>query len=143
MPSIFTRIIQGELPGRFVWRDPHCVAFLAKNPLKPGHTLVVPLRELDHWVDLPAELAQHLFGVSQSLARALQHAFRPQKVGLMIVGLEVRHVHVHLVPIETVRDMDFGNQDPAPRDADMDAAAERVRGALRELGLERGASAIR
>lgn len=143
MPSVFTRIVKGELPGRFVWRDAHCVAFLARNPLKPGHTLVVPIREVDHWIDMEVELTQHLFGVSQSLGKALQHAFRPKKVGMMLVGLEVLHAHVHLVPIDSVRDMDFDNQDPSPKDADLDAAAERIRAALKELELDKCAQAIR
>ena len=143
MPSVFTRIIKGELPGRFVWRDQHCVAILSKNPLKPGHTLVVPIREVDHWIDMPVELTQHLFGVSQTVGKAIQHAFQPKKVGMMLVGLEVLHAHVHLVPIETVRDMDFDNQDPSPKDADLDAAADKLRASLKALELDKGAQATR
>src|SRR3954470_2492943 len=75
MTTIFTRIIEGELPGRFVWRDDRCVAFLSINPLQPGHTLVVPLAEVDRWTDLEAELAQHLMGVSHTIALAQQEVF--------------------------------------------------------------------
>ena len=63
MPSVFTRIIEGELPARFVWKDDRCVAFLSHRPLRPGHTLVVPRLEIDHWVDLEPELLGHLMGV--------------------------------------------------------------------------------
>ena len=133
MATLFTKIIDGELPGRFVWRDPHCVAFLSIHPLRPGHTLVVPRAEVDHWIDLePAALA-HLMGVSRAVGTAIQHAFRPAKVGVMLAGLEVPHTHVHLVPIDSVHDLDFANQDPNPKPEDLDRAANAIRAALRAL----------
>jgi histidine triad (HIT) family protein len=132
--TVFTRIIQGELPGRFVWRDERCVAFLSINPLRPGHTLVVPVEEVDHWLDLDDDLARHLMGVSQVVGRALRAAYRPERVGLVIAGLEVPHTHLHVVPIRDMGDLDFANADPSPDPADLDDAAERVRSALRDLG---------
>jgi histidine triad (HIT) family protein len=134
MPTIFTRIISGELPGRFVWRDDVCVAFLSINPLRPGHTLVVTLAEVDHWLDLEPEVNAHLMRVAQEIGRAQQRAFHPERVGLMIAGLEVPHVHLHLVPIDGVHDLDFANAalDPDPRD--LDASAIALRSALRDLG---------
>jgi histidine triad (HIT) family protein len=123
--SIFTKIIKGELPGRFVWRDDRAVAFLTIQPLKPGHTLVVPIDEVDHWLDLDPELARHL---------AIDRAFEPEKVGLIIAGLEVSHVHLHVTPIHALQDLNFANADWNPDPADLDAAAEKIRGALRELG---------
>ncbi len=134
MASVFTRIIQGELPGRFVWRDEQCVAFLSINPLQPGHTLVVPVEEVDHWVDLEADLARHLMGVAHAVGRALQEAFHPQRVGLMIAGLEVPHTHLHVVPIRDMRDLDFANAAHDPDPAELDAAAGRIRDALRRAG---------
>lgn len=134
MPSLFTRIIRGELPGRFVWRDPHCVAFLTIAPLRPGHTLVVPIREVDHWLDLAPELATHLMSVSQKIGNAVQAAFSPVRVGLMIAGLEVPHVHLHLVPIHELRDLDFARADKSPSPAALDEAAEKLRAALRSAG---------
>jgi histidine triad (HIT) family protein len=133
--TLFTRIINGELPGRFVWRDDHCVAFLSINPLRPGHTLVVPRREVDHWIDLDPNLAQHLTTVAQSVGRALQQGFKPVKVGLMIAGLEVPHCHIHVVPIDAINDLDFANQDRNPQPADLDRAADTIRNALRCLGF--------
>ncbi len=134
MASIFTRIIEGELPGRFVWRDEHAVAFLTINPLRPGHTLVVPRLEVDHWLDLEPALARHLMRVSQQVGQAIQRGLRPTKVGLIIAGLEVPHVHLHLVPVHDLRDFDFSRADKSPKPEVMDAAAESIRTALRELG---------
>ena len=135
MTTLFTRIIDGELPGRFVHTDERCVAFLTIAPLQPGHTLVVPRDEVDHWIDLPPELASHLMLVAQKVGRAIQSAFQPAKVGIAVVGLEVRHVHIHLVPIDSIGDMDFSRQDRAPDPAMMDSAAERLREALGKLAL--------
>lgn len=130
MPSVFTRIITGELPGRFVHHDDRCVAFLSINPLRPGHVLVVPRAEVDHWIDLEPDEWRHLTTAAQRLAVALQHAYAPTRVGMMLAGLEVPHVHIHLVPIDGVHDLDFGNADPDPDPADLDAAAERIRAAI-------------
>lgn len=135
MSSVFTRIIAGELPARFVWSDERCVAFLTAAPLRPGHLLVVPRTELEHWLDLDARELVHLTTVAQQIGRALQRAYQPAKVGMMIAGLEVAHVHLHLVPIDEVTDLDFARADPDPDPADLDAAAERVRAALRDLGF--------
>jgi len=135
VPTLFTRIIDGELPGRFVWKDEHCVAFLSINPLQAGHTLVVPRAEVDHWLDLEPALTAHLTRVSQTLGRALMTTFQPVKVGMMIAGLEVPHVHLHLVPIQGLRDLNFANADPNPNGADLDDAADRIRATLREQGV--------
>ena len=134
MASIFTRIIQGELPGRVGWRDERAVAFMSIAPLQPGHTLVVPVDEVDHWVDLDPDLLNHLMSVSHTIGRAIQTAFGPEKVGMMLAGLEVPHTHVHLVPIRGVHDLDFSNADHAASGDDIEAAAERIRAALRDAG---------
>lgn len=136
MPSVFTKIITGKFPGRFVWRDDHCVAFLSIAPLRAGHTLVVPIDEVDHWIDLDPDLLAHLSTTAQTIATAQQRAFSPVKVGLMVAGLEVPHVHLHVVPIDGVNDLDFGNADHDPDPAALDDAAERIRVALRELGAQ-------
>ncbi len=134
MTTIFTRIIDGELPGRFVWRDDDCVAFLSIAPLREGHTLVVPRAEIDHWLDLPTPLAEHLMAVAHEIGRAQMDAFAPTRVGLIIAGLEVPHTHLHVVPIEAERDLNFANADiAAPGDA-LDGAAARLRDALRARG---------
>ncbi|MGH7458203.1 MAG: HIT family protein [Longimicrobiaceae bacterium] len=134
MPTIFTRIIGGEIPGHFVWRDEHAVGFLSINPLRPGHTLVVPRQEVDHWIDLDDTLAAHLFTVARSVGQAQERAFKPARIGMAILGMEVPHVHLHLVPIQRESDMHFSNADPHPDADGLDRAAEQIRAALRELG---------
>jgi len=134
MPTIFTRIIEGELPATFVWRDRRCVAFLTINPLQPGHTLVVPVEEVDHWIDADPDLTSHLAAVAQSIGRAQQAAFSPTKVGLMIAGLEVPHLHLHVVPIRDVHDLDFANAATSVDPAELEAAATAIRSELRAAG---------
>lgn len=136
MASLFTKIIAGELPGRFVWRDQRAVAFLTIAPIKPGHTLVVPIDEVDHWLDLEPALAEHLMRVAQSVGKAIQHGFDPLKVGMMIAGLEVPHTHLHVLPIDSLGDLDFRNQDQNAKPADLDRAAATIRASLRALGYD-------
>jgi histidine triad (HIT) family protein len=130
MPTIFTRIIEGELPGRFVYRDDRCVAFLSIAPLQPGHTLVVPIEEIDHWIDAEPGLNAHLLAVAQRIGQAQQQAFEPTKVALLVAGLEVPHLHLHVVPMHTEADLHFGNADTNPDPAALDDAADRIRTAL-------------
>jgi diadenosine tetraphosphate (Ap4A) HIT family hydrolase len=130
MATIFTRIIEGELPGRFVHRDDRCVAFLSIAPLQPGHTLVVPIEEIDHWIDADPELTAHLTRVAQRIGIAQTRALSPNRIALIIAGLEVPHLHLHVVPIRSEADLSFANADPSPDPADLDAAAEAIRQAL-------------
>jgi histidine triad (HIT) family protein len=134
MSTLFTRIIEGELPGRFVWRDERCVAFLSINPLQPGHTLVVPISEVDQWTDLPADLVEHLMRVAHVIGQAQVETFAPARVGLVIAGFEVPHCHVHVIPTRSMADLDFANavQDPDP--TALDDAADRLRSALAGAG---------
>ena len=134
MPSVFSRIIDGELPARFVWKDDLCVAFLSNRPLRMGHTLVVPRRQVDHWTDLEAELRDHLFATAQRLGRAVKDAFGAARAGLVIAGLEVPHCHLHVVPVDRLSDLDFSRQDPNPDPAEMDQAAAAIQSALQQLG---------
>ncbi|MEO7428148.1 MAG: HIT family protein [Acidimicrobiales bacterium] len=134
MSTLFTKIIQGDIPGRFVWRDDEVVAFLTINPITPGHTLVVPVAEVDHWLDLPTPLAERCIAVAQVIGRAQMAAFTPARIGLIIAGLEVPHTHLHLIPIEREADLSFAKADPSPDPTALDTAAERIRTALRELG---------
>ena len=107
MSTIFTRIIAGEIPGTFVHRDERCVAFLSINPLAHGHTLVVPVDEIDHWIDIPADLSAHLFDVARRVGIAQQAAFGCERVGLIIAGYEVPHAHIHVVPTMHMGQLDF------------------------------------
>ena len=134
MATIFTRIINRELPGTFVWRDDTCVAFMSINPLQRGHTLVVPVAEVDHWIDLAPELSAHLFDVSRRIASAVSDAFQPVKVGMLIAGLEVPHTHIHLSPIFELHDLDFANAARTSDPDELEAAATLIRTALTEAG---------
>lgn len=130
MTTIFTRIIEGEIPGRFVWRDDRCVAFLSIAPLRPGHTLVVPIAEVDHWTDLEPDLAAHLMTVARTVGRAQRAAFAPARIGLIIAGMEVPHCHLHCVPIDREQDLSFANADTAASAESLDQAADRLREVL-------------
>jgi diadenosine tetraphosphate (Ap4A) HIT family hydrolase len=134
MPTIFSRIIAGEIPGRFVWRDDQAVAFLSIEPMRPGHVLVVPRAEVDHWIDLEPELAAHLFTVAQQIGRAQQAEWNPRRVGVLIVGDEVPHVHIHVVPINAPGELSFAGVDRSPAPDALDDAAGRIRARLREMG---------
>ena len=133
-PSVFTKVIRGDFPGRFVWRDDDVVAFLTIAPMRPGHTLVVPVEQIDQWTDLSPELWARVAEVQLAVGRAQMAAFSPVRVGTIIAGLEVPHCHVHVVPIDSESDLDFRKADGSPDPAMMDDAAERLRAALRELG---------
>jgi len=134
MATIFSKIIDGAIPGTFVWRDEHCVAFMSINPLRPGHVLVVPRQEIDHWIDCPAPLRDHLMEVAQSIGSALHATHRSEKVGMMIAGLEVPHLHIHLVPIDGVRDLDFANAAASVEREELDAEAGAIRERLTAMG---------
>lgn len=134
MSTIFTRIIDGELPGRFVWRDDDVVAFLPIALLAPGHTLVVPVEPVDHWIDVEPALHARLWAVAQTIGRALDEVYRPTKVGVLVVGEEVPHAHIHLVPFTELSQMSFANQDTSPTPEALDQQAEALRQALRAAG---------
>jgi len=134
VPSIFTRIIDGELPARFVWRDDTSVAFLPLELLNRGHVLVVPRLEVDHWIDLPPDVVAHLATVSQTIGRAQQQAFSPVRIGMLIVGFDVPHVHLHVVPVDNLSHFDFHAADRHPDPDDLDRTAETLRATLRTLG---------
>jgi histidine triad (HIT) family protein len=136
MPTIFTKIIDGEVPATFVWRDDRCVAFMSINPLRDGHVLVVPQAEIDHWLDCPSDLRDHLMEVAQMIGRALQTVHDPAKVGLMIAGLEVPHLHIHVVPIDGVRDLDFANAAASVEREYLESQAEAIRNALMTMGVD-------
>ncbi|HEY4331009.1 MAG TPA: HIT family protein [Ilumatobacteraceae bacterium] len=130
MTTIFTRIINGEIPGVFVWRDDWCVAFMSINPLAAGHVLVVPIEEIDHWVDCSPELAAHLFAVSHRIGKAQQAAFACDRIGLIIAGYEVPHTHVHVIPTVNMGQLSFANAADSIDRESLETAAARIRLAL-------------
>jgi histidine triad (HIT) family protein len=130
MTTLFTKIIDGDLPGRFVYRDDVCVAFLTIAPICPGHTLVVPRLEIDHWVDLPDEVAGHLAIVARKIGAAQMDAFNAERISLIIAGLEVPHTHLHVLPITSEADIDFRKADSSVDAAELDRSANALRTAL-------------
>ena len=107
MPTLFTRIIRGEIPGHFVYKDEICVAFLTINPISTGHTLVVPIQEIDQWTDLPKATSDHLMQVAKNIANAQKQIYNCKRVGLIIAGFEVPHCHLHVIPADTMSDLSF------------------------------------
>jgi len=136
MPTVFSLIIAGHIPGTFVWRDERCVAFMSINPMAFGHTLVVPIEELDHWVDGDPEVVAHLFEVTRIIGRAQQAAFGCERVGVIVAGYEVPHTHVHVIPTNTMSELSFANAAASVDRSDLDRAAEAIRVELRRMGHE-------
>lgn len=133
MPTVFSRIIAGELPGTFVWRDERCVGFMSINPLARGHVLVVPIDEVDHWVDAPADLVTHLFEATRVLGIAQYRAFDCARVGVIIAGYEVPHTHLHVIPTNSMAELSFANAAASVDPADLERAAAAIRTELRAM----------
>ena len=133
MSTLFTRIINGELPATFVWRDELCVAFMSINPLAHGHTLVVPIEEIDHWTDGSPQLISHLFDVSHRLGIAQKEAFDCKRVGMIIAGYEVPHAHIHLIPTNDMSQLSFENMALSVDRDSLNDAAYSIRDALKKM----------
>ncbi|HRY98247.1 MAG TPA: HIT family protein [Bacteroidales bacterium] len=130
MPSIFTRIVNGEIPAWKVAENAHCLAFLDINPLAEGHTLVIPKMEVDNLWDLEPELFTELMRFAHQVARALGKVSSATKVGMAVIGLEVPHAHIHLVPINGVNDIDFRKEKLKFSPEEFKAIADRIASAL-------------
>ena len=129
MPTIFSRIVAGEIPAHRLREDDRFLAFLDVRPIRPGHSLVIPKEEIDHFFDLPDDLLGELMVFAKPVANAIRSVTGAARVGCAVVGVEVPHAHLHLVPIDAVGDLDFRKASEASQD-DLAAMAERVRGAL-------------
>ncbi|MEV2223058.1 HIT family protein [Nocardia vinacea] len=134
MASVFSAIIEGQLPGRFVWEDDEFVAFLTIAPVTQGHTLVVPRKEIDQWQDVDADTFARLNGVAQKIGQAVRHAWDAPRAGLLIAGLEVPHLHVHVFPAFTMGNFDISGANPHPTPESLDEAQTKIKTALRDLG---------
>jgi histidine triad (HIT) family protein len=138
MPTVFTRIMNGEIPGTFVWRDDRCAAFMSINPMAHGHVLVVPIDEVDHWINLESELSDHLFSVARQIAIAQQAAFSPVRIGLIIAGYEVPHTHLHVIPTSDMGQLSFANAATTADRGELESAASAIRAALLSAGYDTG-----
>ena len=133
MPSVFTMIINGDLPGRFVYEDDDVVAFLTIEPMTQGHTLVVPRAEVDNWQDVDPALFHRVMDVAQSIGKAVCAAFDADRAGMIIAGLEVPHLHVHVFPAYNITDFGFAHVDRNPSRESLDEAQATIIAALAAL----------
>lgn len=132
MSTVFSKVINGELPGRFVYRSSDVVAFLSIEPLAYGHVLVVPVEEVDKWTDMAPELWARVNAVAYEIGNAVIDAFDVPRAGNVIAGFEVPHAHIHVFPASSMDDFNFANVIPADQtdEAAMDEAAQKLRAAL-------------
>lgn len=126
MASIFTKIINGELPSYKIAEDDKCYAFLDISPLAEGHTLVVPKQEVDYIFDIDDEIYSHLHLFAKKVAKAIKQAVPCEKVGMAVIGLDVRHAHIHLVPLKAVGDLNFAKEKLSLPAEQMKAIAEKI-----------------
>ena len=129
MPSIFTRIVAREIPAHILREDADFLAFLDVRPIREGHSLVISKAEVPDMFDLPESLLAGLLPFARPVARAIQQVTQATRVGIAVIGLEVPHAHLHLVPIDGLHDLDFRRARPAA-DEELAATAERIRAAL-------------
>ena len=133
MATIFTKIINGEIPGRFVYSDDEIVAFLTIAPMTQGHTLVVPRAEIDNWQDVEPAVFGRVMEVAQLIGKAVCKAFDTKRSGVIIAGLEVPHLHVHVFPARELSDFGFANVDQNPSPESLDEAQSKIKDALAQL----------
>jgi diadenosine tetraphosphate (Ap4A) HIT family hydrolase len=133
MATVFTKIINGEIPGRFVYEDDEIVAFLTIAPMTQGHTLVVPRAEIDQWQDVEPAVFGRVMEVAQLIGKAVCKAFDVERAGVIIAGLEVPHLHVHVFPARNLSDFGFANVDQNPSPESLDEAQAKIKAALAEL----------
>jgi histidine triad (HIT) family protein len=127
MASLFTRIVRGEIPCHRVAEDDHFLAFLDIAPLRMGHTLVIPKLEVDRFFDLPEELLRDIMPFARDVAARIRHVIPCDRVGLSVIGLEVPHAHVHLIPLDRMSDMDFTRPKLQPGQDELAELAARLR----------------
>jgi histidine triad (HIT) family protein len=130
MASIFSRIIAGEIPCHKIAENEQFIAFLDVFPLVKGHVLVVPKEEVDYIFDLSAEQLSEILNFAKPIAKAIEKAVPCKRVGVSVIGLEVPHAHVHLMPISTIKDMDFGKVRPSFTKEEYEATAAAIRSFL-------------
>ena len=133
MATVFTKIINGEIPARFVYEDDDVVAFLTIAPMTQGHTLVVPRAEIDQWQDVDGPEFNTVMAVSQLIGKAVCKAFDVERAGVIIAGLEVPHLHVHVFPARNLSDFGFANADQNPSQESLDEAQAKIKEALAQL----------
>lgn len=130
MASIFTKIISGEIPAHKVAEDENFLAFLDIEPVSTGHVLVVPKKEVDYIFDLDEELYTDLMNFAKTVAKGLEKAIPCERIGVTVIGLEVPHAHVHLIPISRMDDMNFSKPKLKPSEEELTKVAAKIKAAL-------------
>jgi histidine triad (HIT) family protein len=134
MTTLFSQIIDGRIPGRFVWADDVAVAFLTIAPITDGHTLVVPRAEIDQFTQAPDDVLAHLMVVTKTIGTAQVAAWSAPRAAVLVAGFDVPHLHLHVLPAWDEASLTFANARPDVPPAELDAAGERLRAALRAAG---------
>lgn len=127
MASIFTKIVRGEIPSYKIAETDNCLAFLDVFPLVKGHTLVIPKKEIDYIFDVDDTLLSELHIFSKKVAQAIEKAIPCKRIGVAVIGLEVPHAHIHLMPINRVGDLDFSNPKLKPSPEELKQVQEQIR----------------
>ncbi len=130
MSSIFTKIVQGDIPSYKVAENENFLAFLDVFPLAKGHTLVIPKKEVDYIFDLDSDTYKELWAFAQKVSKAMDSVIECERIGVAVIGLEVPHAHIHLVPINSVSDIDFSRPKMKFSDEEMEAVAHRIFSAM-------------
>lgn len=130
MASIFTKIVNGDIPSYKIAEDDHFYAFLDINPLAKGHTLVIPKKEVDKLFDLDDQTYADLWLFSKKIARAMEQVISCERIGVAVVGLEVPHAHIHLVPINGIYDIDFSKPKLKLSDEEFKQIAQQINDAM-------------
>jgi diadenosine tetraphosphate (Ap4A) HIT family hydrolase len=135
MPTVFSMIIAGDIPGKFVWKDDVCVAFASIDPITPGHMLVVPREEVPKFTAADDALLAHLMAVAKKVGQAVEKAFDAPRAALLVAGFEIDHLHLHVLPAWGEAELSFANARRAS-DQELEDACGKVRSALVELGYQ-------
>ncbi len=133
MASIFTKIVQGEIPAFKIAEDDNYYAFLDINPLAKGHTLVIPKKEVDYIFDIDDDLYKGLFAFAKKVGLAIEKVIPCKRIGITVIGLEVPHAHIHLIPINSLYDMDFKQPKLKLEAGEFEAIAKKIRDAYAGL----------
>lgn len=134
MASVFSMIRDGDLPGRFLWRDDVCFVILSINPITPGHSLVIPNEEIDHWIDVDIETWRHCNEVAMHIGKAMDDAYDYERVAVAVAGFEVPHMHIHVIGADSMADMSFARAEQSPDPERLERDASVLRHALASAG---------
>ncbi len=133
--TLFSRIISGEIPGTFVYRDDLCAAFMTISPITTGHLLLVPISEIDEWTDLPNSLITHMFVVAKNISIAQKSVFNCRRVAVIIAGYEIPHCHLHLIPTNSMADLSFDNAQIQNDRNELEKSASLIINELRRMNI--------